>query len=155
MVFNIPNKRQNQEADFRRGVTMFPPSPIRRPNASSRRLRPDTGLLLVNPKQVWIAALRDHTHPAFQTMSPTRNSDRANARDWNKRCPPRLVLATLSFKSPEVTRRNPRADFIQPLKEHIVRKLGYGPSLEGASAGSRQTNANREISRWRRLEDSP
>jgi hypothetical protein len=34
----------------------------------------------------------------------------------------------------EVTRRNTRIHFIQPLKERIVREVGYGLSLEGASA---------------------
>jgi hypothetical protein len=33
-----------------------------------------------------------------------------------------------------VTRRNTRVHFIQPLKERIVREVGYGLSLEGASA---------------------
>lgn len=36
--------------------------------------------------------------------------------------------------SPEVTRRDTRVHFIQPLKERIVREVGYGLSLEGASA---------------------
>jgi enoyl-CoA hydratase/carnithine racemase len=43
-------------------------------------------------------------------------------------------LASLYLKAPEVTRRNTRAHFIQPLKERIVREVGYGLSLEGASA---------------------
>src|SRR3979490_2634948 len=43
-------------------------------------------------------------------------------------------LANLYLKAPEVTRRNTRVHFIQPLKEHIVREVGYGLSLEGASA---------------------
>jgi enoyl-CoA hydratase/carnithine racemase len=43
-------------------------------------------------------------------------------------------LATVYLKAPEVTRRNTRAHFIQPLKERIVREVGYGLSLEGASA---------------------
>jgi enoyl-CoA hydratase/carnithine racemase len=43
-------------------------------------------------------------------------------------------LAMLYLKAPEVTRRNTRAHFIQPLKERIVREVGYGLSLEGASA---------------------
>jgi enoyl-CoA hydratase/carnithine racemase len=51
----------------------------------------------------------------------------------------------LSRKAPEVTRRNTRAHFIQPLKERIVREVGYGLSLEGASAAdlvkSMQTKA--------------
>jgi len=45
-------------------------------------------------------------------------------------------LATLYLKAPEVTRRNTRAHFIQPLKERIVREVGYGLSVEGASAAA-------------------
>ncbi len=45
-------------------------------------------------------------------------------------------LASLYLKAPEVTRRNSRAHFIQPLKERIVREVGYGLSLEGASAAA-------------------
>jgi hypothetical protein len=36
--------------------------------------------------------------------------------------------------TPEVTRRNTRIHFIQPLKERVVREVGYGLSLEGASS---------------------
>ena len=43
-------------------------------------------------------------------------------------------LAEVYLKAPEVTRRNTRVHFIQPLKERIVREVGYGLSLEGASA---------------------
>src|ERR1700757_1242168 len=43
-------------------------------------------------------------------------------------------LAELYLKAPEVTRRNTRIHFIQPLKERIVREVGYGLSVEGASA---------------------
>jgi len=43
-------------------------------------------------------------------------------------------LAAVYLKAPEVTPRNTRAHFIQPLKERIVREIGYGLSLEGASA---------------------
>jgi enoyl-CoA hydratase/carnithine racemase len=52
-------------------------------------------------------------------------------------------LAALYLKAPEVTRRNTRMHFY-PLKERIVREVGYGLSLEGASAvdlvKSMQTN---------------
>jgi enoyl-CoA hydratase/carnithine racemase len=44
------------------------------------------------------------------------------------------ALAALYLKQPEVTRRNTRVHFIQPLKERIVAEVGYGLSLEGASA---------------------
>src|ERR1700726_338261 len=43
-------------------------------------------------------------------------------------------LAELYLKVPEVTRRNTRVHFVQPLKERIVREVGYGLSLDGASA---------------------
>src|ERR1700683_1414047 len=43
-------------------------------------------------------------------------------------------LAELYLKAPEVARRNTRVHFIQPLKERIVREVGYGLSLEGASS---------------------
>src|ERR1700739_3611955 len=43
-------------------------------------------------------------------------------------------LAELYLKAPEVTRRNTRVHFIQPLKERIVREVGYGLSLEGEPA---------------------
>ena len=43
-------------------------------------------------------------------------------------------LAELYLKAPEVTRRNSRVHFIYPLKERIVREVGYGLSLEGTSA---------------------
>jgi enoyl-CoA hydratase/carnithine racemase len=43
-------------------------------------------------------------------------------------------LAEVYLKVPEVTRRNTRVHFIQPLKERIVREVGYGLALEGASA---------------------
>jgi enoyl-CoA hydratase/carnithine racemase len=43
-------------------------------------------------------------------------------------------LAKLYLKAPEVTRRDTRVHFIQPLKERIVREVGYGLSVEGASS---------------------
>ena len=45
-------------------------------------------------------------------------------------------LAALYLKAPEVTRRDTRIHFIQPLKERIVREVGYGLSLEGASSAA-------------------
>jgi enoyl-CoA hydratase/carnithine racemase len=45
-------------------------------------------------------------------------------------------LAQIYLKAPEVTRRNTRVHFIQPLKERIVREVGYGLSLEGASSAA-------------------
>jgi hypothetical protein len=46
------------------------------------------------------------------------------------------VLADLYLQAPEVTRRNTRIHFIQPLKERVVREVGYGLSLEGASSAA-------------------
>ena len=43
-------------------------------------------------------------------------------------------LAALYLKAPEVTRRDTRVHFIQPLKDRLVREVGCGLSLEGASA---------------------
>jgi enoyl-CoA hydratase/carnithine racemase len=43
-------------------------------------------------------------------------------------------LASTYLLKPEVTRRNTRVHFIQPLKERIAREVGYGLALEGASA---------------------
>src|SRR5438128_4584021 len=43
-------------------------------------------------------------------------------------------LAELYLQAPEVTRRNTRVHFILPLKERVVREVGYGLSLEGASS---------------------
>jgi enoyl-CoA hydratase/carnithine racemase len=56
----------------------------------------------------------------------------ANSKALNRA----LELAELYLKAPEVTRRNTRVHFIQPLKERIVREVGYGLSLEGASSAA-------------------
>jgi len=45
-------------------------------------------------------------------------------------------LAEIYLKAPDVTRRDTRVHFIQPLKERIVREVGYGLSLEGASSAA-------------------
>jgi hypothetical protein len=46
------------------------------------------------------------------------------------------ILIMNVHPSPDVTRRNTRVHFIQPLKERIVREVGYGLWLEGASAAN-------------------
>jgi hypothetical protein len=61
------------------------------------------------------------TQPAYFTYSQPEDESR---------CP---RLASLYLNAPEVTRRNARAHFIQLLKERIVREVGYGLALEGAS----------------------
>jgi enoyl-CoA hydratase/carnithine racemase len=45
-------------------------------------------------------------------------------------------LADLYLAKPDVTRRNTRMHFMQPLKERLVRETGYGLALEGASAAA-------------------
>jgi enoyl-CoA hydratase/carnithine racemase len=45
-------------------------------------------------------------------------------------------LAARYLAKPEVTRRNTRAYFVQPLKLALVQQTGYGLSLEGASASA-------------------
>jgi hypothetical protein len=43
-------------------------------------------------------------------------------------------LAELSLEAPEMMRRNTRMHVMQPLQERIVREVGDGLSLAGASA---------------------
>ena len=45
-------------------------------------------------------------------------------------------LAATYLTKPEVTRRNTRIHFIYPLKQRLVAEVGYGLSLEGASAAA-------------------
>jgi len=45
-------------------------------------------------------------------------------------------LADQYLKVPEVTRRNTRVHFIHPLKERLIREVGYGLALEGAAAAA-------------------
>jgi enoyl-CoA hydratase/carnithine racemase len=45
-------------------------------------------------------------------------------------------LAQIYLRQPEVTRRSTRIHFVQPLKERIVREVGYGLALEGGSASA-------------------
>ena len=45
-------------------------------------------------------------------------------------------LAQLYLTKTDVTRRNTRIHFIQPIKERIVHEVGYGLALEGASAAA-------------------
>jgi hypothetical protein len=55
-------------------------------------------------------------------------------------------LASLYLKAPEVTRRNTSAHFIQPLKERIVREVGYGLSLGRLRGGPCQIDASQKLS---------
>lgn len=69
----------------------------------------------------------------------------ATARDWgvvSEVVPDGTALdraqeiAEVILKQPELTRRNTRIHFAQPLKARIVAEVGYGLSLEGASAAA-------------------
>lgn len=71
--------------------------------------------------------------------------DAATARDWGvasevvadgAALARARELAALYLAKPAVTRRNTRVHFIQPLKERLVREVGYGLALEGASAAA-------------------
>ncbi len=46
------------------------------------------------------------------------------------------ALAAGWLRTPELTRRNTRIHFVQPLKERIIRETGYGLLLEGESANA-------------------
>jgi hypothetical protein len=63
-------------------------------------------------------------------------------------------LAEFYLKAPEVTRRNTRVHFMQPLKERIVREVGYGLSLEGASAADLVKSMQAKKGLWLRKEKS-
>jgi enoyl-CoA hydratase/carnithine racemase len=45
-------------------------------------------------------------------------------------------IAKAYLAKTDVTRRNTRIHFVQPIKERIVREVGYGLALEGASAAA-------------------
>ncbi|MDQ3261210.1 MAG: enoyl-CoA hydratase/isomerase family protein, partial [Pseudomonadota bacterium] len=47
-----------------------------------------------------------------------------------------MAIANTYLKKPEVTRRNTRIHFVQPLKMALIQQTGYGLSLEGASAAA-------------------
>ena len=86
-----------------------------------------------------IALEQGEPRPSCSTHSHCRRVPHRNGESlpklWNGKALNRaLELAELYLKAPEVTRRNTRVHFIQPLKERIVREVGYGLSLEGASA---------------------
>jgi hypothetical protein len=45
-------------------------------------------------------------------------------------------IARLFLTKPDVARRNTRIHFVQPIKERLIREVGYGLALEGASAAA-------------------
>ena len=45
-------------------------------------------------------------------------------------------IAKTYLAKTDVTRRNTRIHFMQPIKDQIVRQVGYGLALEGASAAA-------------------
>ena len=48
----------------------------------------------------------------------------------------REIAQAMVAEHPALTLRNTRLHFTQPLKERLVREVGYGLSLEGASAAA-------------------
>ena len=48
----------------------------------------------------------------------------------------REIARVMVAEHPALTLRNTRLHFTQPLKERLVREVGYGLSLEGASAAA-------------------
>jgi hypothetical protein len=73
------------------------------------------------------------------------NADYSLVSRTVRHCPRAQELAKLYLKAPEVTRRNTRVHFIQPLKERIVREGGYGLSLEGVSAADLVNQSERRM----------
>ena len=81
--------------------------------------------------------LQDDYLAAYRSLKLTRDSEGvlvAEVVSNGKALSRARELAKLYLKAPEVTRRNTRVHFMQPLKERIVREVGYGLLLEGASA---------------------
>lgn len=76
---------------------------------------------LLNPKPISAETARDWGVVAEVTP---RGQALARAR----------ALAAQWLKAPELTRRNTRVHFVQPLKERVIRETGYGLLLEGESA---------------------
>jgi len=81
------------------------------------------GAFLLNPQPLTARAAHE-----WGVVAEVVPNGKALSRAWE--------LAALYLKAPEVTRRNTRVHFIQPLKERIIREVGYGLSVEGASAAA-------------------
>ena len=86
--------------------------------------------------------LQDDYLAAYRSLKLTRDSEGVLVAEFHSNDGPFTFTAQDHTEfvdafyriAPEVTRRNTRVHFIQPLKERIVREVGYGLPLEGASA---------------------
>jgi enoyl-CoA hydratase/carnithine racemase len=79
--------------------------------------------MLFDPKPISAA-----TAMQWGAVSEVVADGRATARAYE--------IASAYLKKPEVTRRNTRIHFVQPLKLALIQHTGYGLSLEGASAAA-------------------
>lgn len=82
-----------------------------------------TEAMLLDPKPVTAATAKE-----WGAVTEVVADGRATARAFE--------IASVYLKKPEVTRRNTRIHFVQPLKLALIQQTGYGLSLEGASAAA-------------------
>jgi enoyl-CoA hydratase/carnithine racemase len=82
-----------------------------------------TEAMLLDPKPISAATAKE-----WGAVSEVVADGRATARAYE--------IASAYLKKPEVTRRNTRIHFVQPLKLALIQQAGYGLSLEGASAAA-------------------
>jgi enoyl-CoA hydratase/carnithine racemase len=78
---------------------------------------------LLDPKPISAATAKE-----WGAVTEVVPNGRATARAYE--------LAAMYLKKPEVTLRNTRIHFVQPLKLALIQQTGYGLSLEGASASA-------------------
>jgi len=79
--------------------------------------------MLFDPKPISAATAKE-----WGAVTEVVPGGRATARAFE--------IANAYLKKPEVTRRNTRIHFVQPLKLALIQQTGYGLSLEGASASA-------------------
>jgi enoyl-CoA hydratase/carnithine racemase len=79
--------------------------------------------MLFDPKPISAATAKE-----WGAVTEVVPDGRATARAFE--------IANAYLKKPEVTRRNTRIHFVQPLKLALIQQTGYGLSLEGASASA-------------------
>ena len=92
--------------------------------AWSHRIGPTRAeAMLLDPKPISAATAKE-----WGAVTEVVADGRATARAYE--------IASAYLKKPEVTRRNTRIHFVQPLKLALIQQTGYGLSLEGASAAA-------------------
>jgi enoyl-CoA hydratase/carnithine racemase len=92
--------------------------------ASSYRVGPTRAeAMLFDPKPISAATAKE-----WGAVTEVVPDGRATARAFE--------IANAYLKKPEVTRRNTRIHFVQPLKLALIQQTGYGLSLEGATASA-------------------